>query len=89
MLGTILKGLTLQGKFLSLLEKQGFKLELVDINVENLVPPEYRKIVSSEEFMKRLPELDAHFDKILNQTLSKKCRLRYIASFNDGVAEEN
>jgi len=55
--------------------------------VENLVPPEYRKIVSSEEFMKRLPELDDHFDKILDHALTNKCRLRYIASFNDGIAE--
>jgi aspartokinase/homoserine dehydrogenase 1 len=82
-----LKGTDSARKILVLIREAGFKLELTDIKVENLVPPEYRKIVSSEEFMKRLPELDDHFDKILNQALSKKCRLRYIASFNDGIAE--
>jgi aspartokinase/homoserine dehydrogenase 1 len=82
-----LKGTDSARKILVLIREAGFKLELVDITVENLVPAEYRKIVSSEEFMKRLPELDDHFDKILNHALANKCRLRYIASFNDGVAE--
>ena len=82
-----LKGTDSARKILVLIREAGFKLELTDIKVENLVPPEYRKIVSADEFMKRLPELDDHFDKILNQALSKKCRLRYIASFNDGIAE--
>jgi bifunctional aspartokinase / homoserine dehydrogenase 1 len=82
-----LKGTDSARKILVLIREAGFKLELTDINVENLVPPEYRKIVSAEEFMKRLPELDDHFDKILNHALANKCRLRYIASFNDGIAE--
>ena len=82
-----LKGTDSARKILVLIREAGFKLELKDIQVENLVPPEYRKIVSAEEFMKRLPELDDHFDKILNDALAKKCRLRYIASFNDGMAE--
>lgn len=82
-----LKGTDSARKILVLIREAGFKLELKDIKVENLVPPEYRKIVSAEEFMKRLPELDDHFDKILNEALNKECRLRYIASFNDGVAE--
>ena len=82
-----LKGTDSARKILVLIREAGFKLELTDIKVENLVPPEYRKIVSSEEFMKRLPELDDHFDKILDHALTNKCRLRYIASFNDGIAE--
>jgi aspartokinase/homoserine dehydrogenase 1 len=82
-----LKGTDSARKILVLIREAGFKLELADINVENLVPPEYRKIVSADEFMKRLPELDDHFDNLLNRALAKKCRLRYIASFNDGIAE--
>jgi bifunctional aspartokinase / homoserine dehydrogenase 1 len=82
-----LKGTDSARKILVLIREAGFKLELTDIKVENLVPPEYRKIVSSEEFMKRLPELDDHFDKQLSHALANKCRLRYIASFNDGIAE--
>ncbi|MDR3668511.1 MAG: bifunctional aspartate kinase/homoserine dehydrogenase I [Ignavibacteriaceae bacterium] len=82
-----LKGTDSARKILVLIREAGFNLELADIKVENLVPSEYRKIVSSEEFMKRLPELDDHFDKILNHALVNKCRLRYIASFNEGIAD--
>ena len=82
-----LKGTDSARKILVLIREAGFKLELTDIKVENLVPPEYRKIVSSEEFLRRLPELDEYFDKLLNEALKKKSRLRYIASFSDGMAE--
>jgi bifunctional aspartokinase / homoserine dehydrogenase 1 len=82
-----LKGTDSARKILVLIREAGFKLELADIKVENLVPAEFRNIVSADEFMKRLPELDDHFNKLLNQALAKKCRLRYIASFNDGIAE--
>ncbi|MDR3610791.1 MAG: bifunctional aspartate kinase/homoserine dehydrogenase I [Ignavibacteriaceae bacterium] len=82
-----LKGTDSARKILVLIREAGYQLELNDIKVENLVPPEYRKIASAEEFLKRLPELDDHFDKILKEALGKECRLRYIASFNNGVAE--
>jgi bifunctional aspartokinase / homoserine dehydrogenase 1 len=82
-----LKGTDSARKILVLIREAGYKLELKDINVENLVPPEYRNISSADEFLKRLPELDDHFDKILKEALSKECRLRYIASFSNGVAE--
>jgi aspartokinase/homoserine dehydrogenase 1 len=82
-----LKGTDSARKILILIREAGFKMELSDIKVENLVPPEYRETLSAEEFLKRLPELDIIFETLYKKALDKECRLRYIASFSNGKAE--
>jgi aspartokinase/homoserine dehydrogenase 1 len=82
-----LKGTDSARKILILIREAGFKMELSDIKVQNLIPPEFRKIYSAEEFLKRLPELDDIFNNIYNAADAKNCRLRYIASFSQGKAE--
>ena len=82
-----LKGTDSARKILILIREAGFRLELGDIKVQNLIPPEFRKVSTAEEFFKRLPELDNIFNKIYCAAETKNCRLRYIASFIDGRAE--
>jgi aspartokinase/homoserine dehydrogenase 1 len=82
-----LKGTDSARKILILIREAGFKMELSDIKVQNLIPTEFRKISTAEEFLKRLPELDEIFSKLYSAAEAKECRLRYIASFNEGKAE--
>jgi aspartokinase/homoserine dehydrogenase 1 len=82
-----LKGTDSARKILILIREAGFKMELEDIKVQNLIPPKFRKIAAADEFLKRLPELDDIFNKIYCAAEAKNCRLRYIASFNSGKAE--
>ena len=81
-----LSGMDAARKLLVLIREAGYKYEMDDLSVQNLVPAKYRKIPSVAEFMKRLPELDEYFEKRIADAKKKGCVLRYIASFEHGKA---
>jgi aspartokinase/homoserine dehydrogenase 1 len=81
-----LSGMDAARKLLILIREAGFKFEMNEIKVENLVPDKYRKIASAGDFMKRVSELDDYFEKKYASANEKDCVLRYIAHFSDGKA---
>ena len=81
-----LKGIDVARKILILIREAGYRSELNKINVENLVPPEARRVKSIKEFLKVLRRNDQEFTRRLVQAKQKGKVLRYLARFADGNA---
>lgn len=81
-----LSGLDMARKLLILIREAGYKLELKDIKVENLVPKEARKVNSVEEFFKILKKYDNQIEQRRLKILKKGKVLCYIATFENGEA---
>ncbi len=84
-----LNGLDVARKILILSRESGHALEPKDIKVENLVPKDCRKTESVNEFLKLLKKHDAYFQQMYQNAENKKCKLRYIATFENGKATVN
>ena len=79
-----LNGMDVARKVLILSREAGLKLELDDIQVENLVPNDCRGQLSVEDFFKKLSVHDHDFEALRKQTASKKEKLRYMAVLENG-----
>ncbi len=71
-----LSGMDVARKALILGRLLGFDGEIDSVNVESLVPGEYRDMPSSE-FISRLEELDSLWRKRVDEARSRDCVLRY------------
>ena len=72
-----LSGMDVARKVLILSRLLGWKGELEDVKVENLIPESYRKL-SLDEFGARCGELNAHFEERVLKARSERKVLRYI-----------
>ncbi len=81
-----LTGTDVARKLLILIREAGYKAELKDIEIEGLLPSESDKNLSKEEFLKTFSQYDGYFRRRLENAGAKGCRLRYIASWEDGKA---
>ncbi len=79
-------GIDVGRKLLILIRELGFKYELTDIVVENLVPENMRNCAGAKEFLAKLPEMDQYFEEKRISAENEGKVLRYIASFEDGRA---
>ncbi len=73
-----LSGMDVSRKLVILAREIGLKLELVDVEVENLVPADLRKGTAAD-FMQRLAEHDGKMKALLEQAHAKGEVLRYVA----------
>lgn len=81
-----LSGLDVARKLVILAREAGLELSLADVEVESLVPEALRE-VSLDEFMARLPELDASMASRLDAARAAGGALRYSCRFDmDGNA---
>ena len=74
-----LSGMDVARKILILSRETGLPLELVDVSVENLVPPDCRGDLSVDEFFRALESHDAAFEEMRADAAAKKQKLRYKA----------
>jgi aspartokinase/homoserine dehydrogenase 1 len=81
-----LNGLDVARKLLILVRESGHKLELEEIEVENLIPSELRGGISTDDFLGRLNKFDSYFEGRRKEAEQNGCALRYIASYEDGKA---
>ena len=81
-----LNGLDVARKLLILVRESENKLELEDIEVENLIPDELRGSITTEDFLGRLHQYDEYFEKRRKEAEENGCVLRYIASYENGKA---
>ncbi len=81
-----LNGMDVARKILILLREAGFRSELTEIEVQNLVPEEARKTKAVEDFYRILQRFDDEFlQRVLDAQKEKKV-LRYLARFLPGKA---
>ncbi|MGE5680268.1 MAG: bifunctional aspartate kinase/homoserine dehydrogenase I, partial [Bacillota bacterium] len=81
-----LNGLDVARKILILSRVAGSKLELSDIEVENLVPEELRGIKSIDEFLLKLKDYDGFYEEKKKNAAKNGCVLRYIAKYENAQA---
>jgi aspartokinase/homoserine dehydrogenase 1 len=76
-----LSGLDFARKIIILGREMGLKLELADVQLEGLVPPQLAAC-STAEFLDRLPEFDDEMAKRLNAARSRNRVLRYVGTLD-------
>lgn len=81
-----LNGLDFARKLLILSREIGLELELRDIHLEPLLPASLRKPLPVNEFMTRLKDLDADFERKRTAAAKNGKRLRYMATLRDETA---
>jgi aspartokinase/homoserine dehydrogenase 1 len=84
-----LNGLDVARKILILARECSTKLEMEDIEIENLVPEDCRQTESVDDFFTRLAAHDEYFANKLNSAREQDQVLRYIAKFEGGRTKVN
>ncbi|KPV97418.1 Bifunctional aspartokinase/homoserine dehydrogenase 1 [Pseudoalteromonas sp. P1-9] len=79
-----LSGMDVARKLLIIARESGLQLELDDIDVEPVISPKFAEGASVDEFMARLPELDAEFTARVESAKADGKVLRYVGSIEDG-----
>lgn len=79
-----LSGMDVARKILILSREAGHALELGDIDVHDLVPPDCRGEMTTDEFFEALEKHDNAFDELRIGAAARKERLRYMAVLHEG-----
>lgn len=81
-----LNGLDVARKILILSRECGAKLELENVDVENLVPESCRSTKDIAEFFRLLKASDSHFEEMAKAAESENGKLCYMAVYENGKA---
>jgi len=81
-----LSGIDVARKILILIRESGYKMEIDEITNESFMPAECLDTTTNEAFFESLKEHASHFEAIYQEALSKDSRLKYVAQFENGVA---
>ena len=79
-----LKGTDVARKALIIAREAGMEIELEDIQMNSIFPEGFSLDGSTEDFLKRLPELDGYFDQKMAALKKENKVLRMGASIKDG-----
>lgn len=82
-----LSGVDVMRKILILARESGTKLELSDIANDSFLPKSSLEAKSVPDFMETLKTETPHFTQLRKNAEAKKCRLKYVAEFNNGIAK--
>ena len=79
-----LKGTDVARKALIIARESGIEIELADIKMNSIFPKDFSIEGTVDEFMARLPEVDAYFEKKMAELKKENKVLRMGASIHDG-----
>lgn len=80
-----LGGTDVMRKILILAREAGYKMELEEIENNSFMPEECMKGTVAE-FYECMAAHEAHFKKLVDDASSKNCKLKFVATFNEGKA---
>jgi aspartokinase/homoserine dehydrogenase 1 len=81
-----LSGVDVARKILILARESGYPIEMDAIKINRFVPNSYFE-GSLDDFWKAIPELDLEFEKNRKKLESENKKWRFVAKFEDGIAE--
>ena len=81
-----LSGVDVARKILILIRESGYKMEIEDITNKSFMPAECLATTNNDDFFASLKTHAAHFENLLKEAKSKDCRLKYVATFENGKA---
>ena len=81
-----LSGVDVARKILILIRESGYQFDIEDIANRSFLPAECLATTNNEDFFKSLIKNAAHFENLLAEAKSKDCRLKYVATFENGKA---
>lgn len=73
-----LNGMDVARKFVILARECGLRVDLSDLQVESLVPPELEDVSSVDEFMEKLPQYDDRLEARLQEARNEDAVLRFV-----------
>jgi len=79
-----LSGLDVMRKILILSREAGFEKEMSDISFKGFLPDSCNDASNLEKFFKELLKNEAHFKEIYQHALSKGCKLKVVATLENG-----
>ncbi len=82
-----LNGMDVARKLIILVRESGYKLELEDIKIENLIPEKARGKGSIDKFFEALKKYDKDFEQRRAEAEQAGKVLRYIAKYENGKSE--
>lgn len=82
-----LSGIDVMRKILILMRESGKNCELEDIKNNSFLPQASLQADSVADFMETLKTEADHFDALSAKASAEDCRLKYVASYNNGKAE--
>lgn len=81
-----LSGVDVVRKLLILARESGYRIEKDDVKINSFIPAEFFA-GSIDEFWRQIPDLDATFEKQRVDLEKKGQKWRFVASFEEGVAQ--
>ncbi len=82
-----LSGIDVMRKILILTRESGYSLEIDDIKNESFLPKECLETSSIDAFFKSLETHSKHFNTLFHNAITKDCRLKYVAQFENSHAK--
>ncbi len=82
-----LSGVDVLRKILILARESGYALEAEDVENVSFLPEEALQTDNVADFYKALEKNEAHFENLLQNALKKGCKLKYVATFDNGKAK--